>query len=356
MKIPNSEILYKDYEEILSDIQGENLKILASYAKKKNSQLVVDSTFEYLMFKVLGRSLMRGYKEIPRLKPLPKVLIEIIDKNELNAYAIKTEIENTYIIFVCKRLITDINLFIDELINCKNNPERERHKNDKSWIRGLFHQLILEHELSHIFNGHLDYLSNEFDLGSIEEKSNSKIKKEIRFIKQTLEMDADCCGLSRIYGWLNNLSKSKLPKEFEQFSSIESRNLVTSYSDVIMCFYILNKFYFDLIELNEEIGQTGKQTPRERVMGSFGNLILYIKTFRININLKMLMVEINRKLKLVEEIFYQVYGTPKNEELWTNKNYFRETDVTIDILMNWENIQPILSKYNYIPIAERKRN
>jgi len=332
------ETLGKSSQQILSDIMGDNLELLTKYAKKINTELTVDRSFEYLLFKILGPSLIQGYQKIPLIKPLPNVIFEIVEKNELNAFAIKTDKTETYIIFVCKRLITDIDFFIEELINWEKNPEKDRHKSDKYWMRGLFHQLILEHELSHIFNGHLDYLSNDFNLKNIQESRNTEIP------------------LSRLYGWLNNFSILKLPKEVEEHCTEESRKLITSYSDLIMCFYVLNKFYFNLNELNQEIGEKGRSTPRERVMASFGNLILYIKTFEVKVNLKSLMHEINRKLQMVEELFYDIYGTPTNNEMWTNDKYFNHTEVTKDILMNWENIQPELSKYNYIPIAEQKRN
>lgn len=355
MDHPGKEIFEKASQQIMSDISGKNLEILSRYAKEKGAELSVDRSFEHLLFKVLGPSLMHGYESIPKVKPLPKVIFEVIEKNELNAHAIKTDVDDTYIIFVCKRLITDIELILEELINFEGNPEKERHKSDKTWMRGLFHQLIFEHELSHIFNGHLDYLANEFGLNNIEEKQNEEDAEKLNFVKQTLEMDADCCALSRLYGWLNNMSKANLPEEMNEHCSEESRNIVTSYSDIMMCFYILNKFYFNLNELTEKEGERARATPRERIMASFGNLILYIKTYNIPLNLKSLMSEINRKLILVEDLLYEVYGTPKNSEMWQDKEYLNHTEITRKILMNWEKIQPKLMKYNYIPIVEQSR-
>lgn len=206
--------------------------------------------------------------------------------------------------------------------------------------------------MSHIFNGHLGLLSEIWKNQTIEEQRDKAIQKELKFTLRTLEMDADCTGLSRLYGWLHNLSKME---SIPMVTPI-ALNLPQSFSDTVMAFYTINKFFYDLTSLSKKVGSSTHLTPRERFSGSLGNVLLTIKTYGYDINPIELMNEIFKKIAWADRIFADEYGVPFKQEFWDNKEYTNHTNVTLEVLHNWVNVQPNLLNYNYIPIVGIERD
>ena len=351
MELFSEEHIEKVGMEILKSIQPPSDEIVQKYIEPRGGIYSSDS-MEFLHLKTLGPSLMRGYQEIPRVRELPKVSFEVVKSAELNAVAIKTDIENDYLVLLNSGLIREINSFIDLFINSELNQYKEEYQQNKEWLRGLFNQIVIEHELSHIFNGHLGLLSKIWKNQTIEEQRNEAIQKELKFMLQTLEMDADCTGLSRLYGWLHYMSKLKSNPMVSPFAL----NLTQSFSDIVMAFYAINKFFYDLTSLSKEVGSSTHLTPRERFSGSLGNVLLTIKTYGYDVNPVELMNEIFKKISWVEKIFADEYGIPLNQEFWDNKEYTNHTDVTLKVLHNWVNVQPNLLDFNYIPIVGIERD
>lgn len=338
--------------EILDSLKPIKEEYIDKYINPRGG-IYSENTIANLHLKLLGPSLMRGYQEIPRVRDLPKVSFVVIDNPELNATALKTEEEeNSFLVLINNGLIREINSFIEVFINYEPNKYKKEYQKNVEWIRGLFNQIVIEHELSHIFNGHLGMLSEVWKNQTIEEQRNESIQKELNFMLQTLEMDADCTGLSRLYGWLNNLAQIGTIPNVSPFLI----NPIQSFSDIVMGFYTINKFYYDLTSLTKEVGLSTHLTPRERFRGSLGNVILTIKTLEFDVNPIELMKEIIKKIAWVENIFHEEYGVPYNQEFWDDKEYTNHTEVTLGVLYNWVNVQPKLLAHNYIPIAGTERD
>ena len=351
MNIFNKESIEKFGEKLIKSINPLEQELIDKYIIPRGG-IHSENTLEYAMIKTLIPSLMIGYENIPRVRPLPKVNFEVVKNANLNAIAIKTEKENDYLVLVNSGLIKEIISFIEFFINSDHNLYKKEYETNKNWFRSLFYQVIIEHEFSHIFNGHLGLIQEVWQNQTIEEQRDESKKQEYKFLLQTLEMDADCTGLSRLYGWLINHAKIENHPMVTDFA----RNPIQSFSDLIMSFYVINKFYYDLTSLSKDIGQSTHLTPRERIMGSFGNVLLAIKTYRFDINPKDLMDETIKKINWVENIFLEEYGIPYNQEFWENEEYLHHTEVTLKVLHNWTNIQPGLLKHNYIPIVGVERD
>jgi hypothetical protein len=71
------------------------------------------------------------------------------------------------------------------------DPDRNDYALKLSWIARNF---ILEHEMCHIFNGHVDWLNQRKKIGALEETGALPTSTLSLINRQTLEMDADCYG------------------------------------------------------------------------------------------------------------------------------------------------------------------
>ena len=349
--ILNQAKLDENFSELIDSIFNADFELIDKYAMPRGG-IYAESSIDFLNFKILGTALMKGYQSVDFVRPIPKVYFEIVRDNNLNATAIKTFKEDTFLVFVNYGLIKQIDIFIDEFIKFEIIDDKSHYSENRNWLRVIFHQVIIEHELSHIFNGHLGFLSELNKISLIDENRDEDKGKVLKFTMQTLEMDADCTALSRLYGWLNNISKTPDNK----LVSNDAKTLVQSFSDVMMAFYAINKFYFDLTSLSKEAGESTHSKPRERIMASFGNLLLTIKTYNFDVNVEKLISEVLRKIRLVEDVFFESYGVPRNTAFWEDKKYLNHTDFTLKVLGNWENIQPKILKHNYLPIVEQKRD
>jgi len=235
------EFFYKqkvnDFEnQLASSFQPTEQGLIDKHIIPKGGVYKEDS-FNFLQLTMLLPSIMIGYRAIENAKPLPKVYFEVVNNNILNATAIKTSIDNTYLILMNKGLFKEIEDFIEKFLHFRGNEYREYYVDSKDWISGLFNQIIIEHELSHIFNGHLDLIEKLFKEAQIDENRNDGTDVEFNFLMQTLEMDADCTALSRLYGLLYNHAKIPNHSLVHDFLKAPEQ----SFSDLIMCFYVTNK-------------------------------------------------------------------------------------------------------------------
>jgi hypothetical protein len=76
-----------------------------------------------------------------------------------------------------------------------NDSIRDDYAQKLSWIARTF---ILEHELCHLFNGHVDWLNKHTKQSLFGEIGASLIPGLSSLNLQTLEMDADCYGASHV--------------------------------------------------------------------------------------------------------------------------------------------------------------
>jgi hypothetical protein len=76
-----------------------------------------------------------------------------------------------------------------------NDTIRDDYAQKLGWIARTF---ILEHELCHLFNGHVDWLNNHVNQSLFGEIGASLIPGLSSLNLQTFEMDADCYGASHV--------------------------------------------------------------------------------------------------------------------------------------------------------------
>lgn len=130
------------------------------------------------------------------LRNLPEITFEIHDSNAINANAIITN-EGRFLIRIFRGFINHV---INEVSNYVENTEvfRVEYISEPHYVPSLLTlglDFILEHEISHIINGHLGFKSNGETL-KFQEMIGTK--SEVDLDQLTMEWDADCTAVSRL--------------------------------------------------------------------------------------------------------------------------------------------------------------
>ncbi len=128
------------------------------------------------------------------------------DSYEKNAFA--TLFDQKYYIVVYKGLILELNNVIEAFVNnARFDVIKEQLTIEKSTIKeSLFTysiQFLVAHELAHLRFGHIDYLINNGVNLLLE--AVSKVDTNSVLLYQTLEFDADCCGISTVVSDILNV-------------------------------------------------------------------------------------------------------------------------------------------------------
>lgn len=334
----------KDLTPEIRQMLEKDYDIIYQYSEKRGGVLQ-DTNMDSMLFRICCPSVIDGYSQLGTLRPIPKILFEILDNTEPNATAIKHD-DARYLILVNKRILNEITEFMAGLIELDSNQFKEHHSKCQNEIKGIFFQIVIEHELSHILHGHLDYLEEVRELNFVEEVTETVLNIETKKDCQTLEMDADCAALSRIYGWLNNIGNSNSERVSDYY-----KNKDETFTDAVMCFYMLNKMFFNLSTLTKAAGDSTHLTPRERVIIIVENLFANIDKYKYDVDIEQIKKGVMGKISLVEEVFHDRYGTPYNAELFLDTvKYFEKSEFLLENLKHWDDIKPSLEKYNIIPL------
>lgn len=332
----------KLYEPIYAKIQESISNIGGIYNDMQNKFYLLRMGFNFLI---------QGYSKIEFIKPMPQIFFEIVDSQILNARA--TSNDGFYMILIYKGILEEIDVFVDSAEKDENFKTFKQANDNQTYglrLKNLIHQILIEHELSHILNGHLDYLNELNSTKAISESNTEQTSNiEVNAIIQTMEMDADCTALSRLYAWLNQHSIMN-HKDSNYFANREE-----TFSDLLAAFYLLNKFYFDLSSFNKEMGTQKSLTPKERTSLAFHNMVANIEHYKYEVNLESLIEKFINKLFFLEEWFNKEQGVPFNQELLKNE-IFQQTEMNKLTLLKWKEIRPNLLKYNYIKLVDEIKN
>jgi len=322
-------------------ISNINYELLAKHAKNYGG-LLSNFRDEFPNFEEQGPILIEGYKNLNYIKKLPEVHFGIVDSLDFNARAIKSEIDNQYIILLNKGLLKE---FDSINLGIQNISKDKFYIQNPLWLTILFQNLVFEHELSHVLYGHLDWLKEIRSLNLLSEDNKSEnLNPKLNYKIQTLEMIADNFSQARIYGWLNNIATNQLIPHIPNYRY----QILESLSDSMMCFYALNKLYFNLKLETETKGKNTHLTPRERIVISFHHILTGTKKLEIDIDKDKLIEKSIDKIKMIELFFRDEFGTPMNADFWDSKNrYLKLNEFCLSLLNNWKAIKPELNKYTY---------
>lgn len=145
----------------------------------------------------------RIVNEIPNL---PNIYLDIINNDKFNATAILSNNGNYYI-GIFKGVILELDEFLSKSVKSEKfykrfNMKKEKANEYKELCFNYALEFLVAHEISHIRFGHLALKKkSKKDAAFMYENYQIKSKEENIF-EQTLEMDADCCGISTVFNRL----------------------------------------------------------------------------------------------------------------------------------------------------------
>ena len=130
MELFSEEHIKKVGMEILKSIKQLADEIVQKYINPIGG-IYSDNSMKFMHLKTLGPSLMHGYQEIPRVRELPNISFEVVNNPELNAVAIKTDLQDDYLVLLNNGLVREINSFIDFFINSGLNEYADEYQKNK---------------------------------------------------------------------------------------------------------------------------------------------------------------------------------------------------------------------------------
>jgi hypothetical protein len=326
------------------------------------------------------------YKKDPNLlKPLPSIIFDFVENNNLNAFAMKSD--NKYIIgihistFVIlsdlfSRMLANKNILpnignaslekpiekindyfsnLEDLVNIEFKvvqPIDPIRKKYADYLALIALDFIFEHELSHIVFGHVDYLNEKYGLEIYTEINNSAINIKNNLDFQTLEMDADGTALARCcsFAVFEILNKG--------FFKIDS-DVKFIYSDYYSAFSTINFVITTLFLIfgddnfrDIQPGKTMHPPPRMRQLMIASTFYTINEKWNLNLDFDILTEKIC--ISSIEAIlaFQEITCKKINKEAYEDK-YYVDNPISKNLTNNWSNcVRGELVKHTFKPLAE----
>lgn len=298
------------------------------------------------------KKIISGYKLLNfDYKPCPKIIIDIVNDMSCNAFA--GRVNDTYIIGINIGLIKELESIFTAIMNNEklfsNIKEEEKRDNYFLHLFFLVTDFIAEHELSHILNGHVDWIANKFGLNRITEINLSPKITHENFDFQTLEMDADCTALTRLCGWSKNMIDRSIPLPIVKDFFVDYYSILT---DTFLSISAMIKIFGDGDYSETRIGKSTHPNPRLRQL-----YILYT-LFSINIHFNMKLDS-----KILSRKLYKAFEEMENVSKFTNDEsinpevfkpeYYQNNPLITAVKNNWKTkMKEELKKYSFIKLAE----
>lgn len=195
---------------------------------------------------------------------LPNIYLDIINNDKFNATAILSNNGNYYI-GIFKGVILELDEFLSKAVKSEKfykrfNMKKEKANEYKELCFNYALEFLVAHEISHIRFGHLALKKkSKKDAAFMYENYQIKSKEENIF-EQTLEMDADCCGIATVFNRLladintnSNSNPIKMIKiNIDEFIEDPAENIKLNdfndmnFSDSIVKFMLLEERLFCL--------------------------------------------------------------------------------------------------------------
>ncbi len=164
--------------------------------KNSNDGLILDSLKQIMAFK---------NRIVRDVKCLPDIYIDIINSPDLNASAFLSR-SGKYFIGINKGVIEILENDFTYAVNHdkfyeESNMSKANSNIYKEMCLKFALQFLVAHEISHIRFGHLKYKNTNSNLAeyTVMQEAYSEHTDDDMIFYQTLEMDADCCGITTVF-------------------------------------------------------------------------------------------------------------------------------------------------------------
>lgn len=288
------------------------------------------------------------------VQPLPKIIYNFVDNNQINAFATKKH--DTYVIAVYKGLLSKMmevtaRMVADQSIfsNLKDSEQRKYYAWHLCWL-GL--DFIFEHELSHIANGHVDYLHDSQSVSVFHEfVMLNQAEKLQNHELQVFEMDADCTALTRMCMWAKNQTDAGVMRHTPIFGQF-CPDLITVWGDIFIAMSIVFRLFGDNRVTDTTTYSASHPNPRIRQLILANTYRTINEENDIGFNTEDLWSYINSRFHETEEAFEIVTGEKTNPDIFKAK-YSTDHPALTQLQNTWETtIRTKLEPYNYFPLAK----
>lgn len=268
------------------------------------------------------------------------VYVGFINNTQVNAFAMKDE--DSYYIGIYLGAIDELHRIHASLLNNtgvldvlgvdKNNfDEITKCLVELEFLGFIF---LVSHECNHINNGHLDFLSNKYSMPLIFEVDNKSIPREISFLdSQTLEYDADACGISNMFSDIYNAYMFKIDIGLE----ITMKNMYNILYSTVYSIYVFLRLLEDDFSLSE-IENRSHPFLAMRMQSIFATIATGLSSMN---NLELPIEEIGEILLRVINSVEGIEHSPLIV-LYTNKVAWEHMK---KVHNNWANVRPLLLPY-----------
>jgi hypothetical protein len=207
---------------------------------------------------------------------------------------------------------------------------------------------IVAHELTHIADGHLDFINEKFGTLSYEE-TTALIENEDQFLTmQTLEMDADCLAVSKGLGNMirRHLGEQSVSSDRAVFYS-EFDNVIFNWTVAVLT---LIRIMVECTRYKKLDSKSSHPHPRVRSSMILATIHEYLKNYYSNEYAKFSMKTYSDVFTTVELAYKCVTGNAIDLE--TIRNGVEHGKLyTAQVLNHWQIIRTKLSGHAYVELV-----
>lgn len=285
-------------------------------------------------------------------KCLPSIYVDIINNDTLNASAILNG-AGKYFIGINKGTIIKLNEEFNKAVNNdlffkRFNMKKENKDNYKEMCLKYALEFIIAHEISHIRYGHLKINKNTNLGNSILYEAYSQNTNNDYMLAQTLEFDADCCGISTV---LNRIlvDNQKINNTVLQLLDMEERLFCLSFA-----VNYINELFFQPVHNIAELDSYDHPHPGLRQFDiSATTETMLLKVFNGSLLETLENVELHAMIA-VEKVYH---GDDIKKENMPLSIFYTEKGQrhNIKIQENWKNVREALKEHSFDELAPYKK-
>jgi hypothetical protein len=228
-----------------------------------------------------------------------------------------------------------IKVFDYQKLETPNDPIRKKYAYHLTTVAMHF---LVEHELTHILDGHCDFVQQKFKINYISEAQQNTINQD-NLDYQTLEMDADCIAASRCVNHICNvvIGDSTVHRDYSPF-------LENIYDSIFHFSFALSTMFHLFGEVDYKNMEVGKSTHPSTHLREYmvrGAVLVWFQQSSSFLAQKGLTVDIEKLVKslmsgYIEAIktYYKATGRTEIPEKYEAK-YTNEHPLMSAVLRNW---------------------
>ena len=243
---------------------------------------------------------------------------------------------------IIRNYYSDANLLVN-FGNFDYEPYKQSIPIDKSrsayayLLFNIAFEFILNHELTHILNGHVSFVD-----------SNPDYNNNLTF--QTLEMDADCISISKILARHVRIYKGiiKGTEEYHEFYTSLNSVIYFIYYSICTLFRI---FADNAVYKLNTLTNLSHSKPRIRQVMAGATILEYFNNYFVELRDELDLKVLGEVTAEVEKNYMSLTGLKIDIKDYEEASSIDAKEQTRQILEHWETIRFKLTDYSYVELV-----